>query len=214
MDEPELVERSPGVTALDLAGVAWAGGMVVVLALLARGWAGFAVLLWAVLCLPALLVCLPCVLWFSRADLRIGPDGLRFGHPGQGVRASVSAAARLPYFAPWAAVGDVRLVCGTDAARQMSAVARPRRGLRQPSIFYGFFPSRHRGRHLALRVDVDQLRLPGPATSRGRDVQLSACDTWVLPVRDAAVVREALARLGVQVLEQSEPVVPGSVRYR
>ena len=211
MDEPELVERSPGVTALDLAGVAWAGGMVVVLAVLARDWSGFAVLLWAVLCLPALLVCLPWVLWFSRADLRLGPDGIRFGRAGQDVRASVSAAARLPHFAPWAAVGDVRLVSGTDAARQMSAVARPRRGIRQPSIFYGFFPSRHRGQ---LRVDVDRLRLPGPATSRGRDVQLSACDTWVLPVRDAAAVREALTRLGVQVLEQSDPVVPGSVRYR
>lgn len=202
-----LVQRSPGVTAGAVLCVVWAVAWVVVGAIWFPAWAGLYVLGWMVLCLAPLLVGLGSLLWLGGADLRLEADGLRFGRDR--AEGSVSAAARLAHVAPWSAVSEVRVVSGLAATNEMRAVARPVRGIRQPSVFLGYYPVRWRRAHLALRVDPSRLRLPrvrSPRRAADRPVLVSS--VWVLPIRRPDRVRAWLAERGIVVTETATAVQP------
>lgn len=151
------------------------------------------------------------LLWFGRAELDLDDEGVFFGVRGRSVSASVSHAAQLPHRAPWSAISGVRLVLGAAATRTMARKAVHRRGLPQPSSYYGYFPVRWRRAHLAMTVDLTQAELPDtrPGTNTvSRSGPMLRSRTWVLPVRDPEAVRAVLTAHGAPPLETTEPVLP------
>lgn len=205
-----MVQRSPGVTALDLLGIAWALLGLALAVAFGHDWAGFATLLWAVLCGPALFWCLPWVLWFAGADLRADDGGMLFGtdRPRRSA-VSVSSAARSAYFVPWAAVSEARIVTGRGAAREMSKHAFPFANRRQPTVFHGYFPVRRCSHHLAFRVDPARVHLPQHRPPR-RGLPMTGSRTWVLPVRDPEALRRVVAAHGLAVEDTAGAVPPDS----
>lgn len=213
MPEEKLVERSPGVTAGAVLCIAWALVWIVVGAIWFSAWAGLFVLGWLVLCLPPLLLGLASLLWMGGADLRLDASGIRFG--GGQRESSVSGAPRLDHVAPWSAVSEVRLVSGREATNAMRKIARPKRGIRQPSVFLGYYPVRWRGCHLAFRVDIGQVQLPHVRPpQKAADLPVLANWVWVLPVRHPERVRAWLVDRGVVVAETGDAVQPEFNTYR
>lgn len=213
MPEEKLVERSPGVTAGAVLCVAWAVVWIVVGGIWFSDWAGLLVLGWLVLCLAPLLIGLASLLWLGGADLHLDGAGIRFGSGKH--ESSVSGTPRLDHFAPWSAISEVRLVSGREATDAMRKVARPKRGIRQPSVFLGYYPVRWRRCHLAFRIDVGQVEFPHVRPpQKSADLPVLANWVWVLPVRRGDRVRAWLAGRGVVVTETSDAVQPEFNTYR
>lgn len=207
---PSFRERRAGITAWAWIAVTLPVVALVVLAALGPVPPWLRAVVWVVVFLPMLLLWFPPLVWFWGTELRVDGGGIFFGSDRRRDRPpSVSYAAHLPYAAPWSAIGNVRIVSGSAAAAGMRTIAIRGWLPPQPSAFYGYFPVAHRAHHLAIHVDLGQVRLPearvgGRTSNPGKPMVANA--EWVLPVRDAARLRETLTALGVPVVEQSTPV--------
>ncbi len=113
--------------------------------------------------------------WWG-CHLRIDDSGIRLGgssHAETAPRAPVTVA-RQPYFAPWAAISDVRIVRGRAATRTMVRLATT--ASVEASKYPGYFPSVGRPL-LTLRVDPELVTFAPHSTS------MTPSLTWAVPVK-------------------------------
>ncbi len=98
-----------------------------------------------------------------------------------------AVAPREPFFAPWAAISDVRIVRGRAATRTMVRLATTASA--EASTYPGYFPNVGRPL-LTFRVD------PEPVTFAPHFTSMTPSLTWAVPVKRLAPVLAALSQHG------------------